>query len=36
MKKEKDPAGGVDLVAGIHAAENERDETKDAQSSDEE
>jgi hypothetical protein len=36
MKKGKDPAGEVDLIAGIHAAEQERDDPRDAQSSDEE
>ena len=36
MKKDKDPSGGVDLVAGIHAAEAERDDVREDQSSDEE
>lgn len=36
MKKDKDPSGQVDLVAGIHAAEQERDDTRGDVSSDEE
>jgi hypothetical protein len=36
MKKDNDPSGQVDLVAGIHAAEQERDDTRGDVSSDEE